>query len=413
MGALRSPFPAAALRRQTHAPSARRAYVPAHRSDGLAVDWKPLAGLETSDWNRWRELAGRALQPNVFYEPAFARAAANLPWSRGVGALLVRSGSRLIGALAGRVEGPLQGRPIPTFVAWAHPYAPLSTPLLDREAAETAVAALLHDLPLLPGAPRVALFPLIDEDGPVARLLADHLYRRMRPLHRLDAHARAALVLAGGDPLASVPAKKLKELGRQRRRLAELGALDRVTIGGEGIEAAVSTFLELEASGWKGRIGGAAAAHPETARFLAEAVAGLAREGKARVDLITLDRKPLAATIALFSGDRAWFWKTAYDERYAHFSPGVLGALALTEDLGRDQHIARVDSCAIAHHPMIDHLWSGRQAMADWLVALSGSVPFRIELAAERLRRTAYHSLKALRDRLRGPIRHGPAAAGG
>jgi hypothetical protein len=102
----------------------------------------------------------------------------------------------------------------------------------------------------------------------------------------------------------------------------------------------------------------------------------------------------------LFSGDRAWFWKTAYDEGHAHFSPGVLNALDLTAALGSDPRVSLVDSCAVAHHPMIDHLWSGRLAVADWLVPLAGSGPLMLGLAAETLRRAAIGSLKALRDRL-------------
>jgi hypothetical protein len=39
------------------------------------VEWRPLAGLGAIA-AEWRALAARALEPNVFYEPAFALAAA-------------------------------------------------------------------------------------------------------------------------------------------------------------------------------------------------------------------------------------------------------------------------------------------------------------------------------------------------
>ena len=42
---------------------------------------------------------------------------------------------------------------------------------------------------------------------------------------------------------------------------------------------------------------------------------------------LTIDDRPIAAAITLFSGDRAWFWKTAYDEEHARCSPGVQLAL--------------------------------------------------------------------------------------
>jgi hypothetical protein len=400
MVALHSPAPIRTFRRQARAPTARKAIVRARRSDGLAFEWKPIAVLDTADWGRVRDLIGRTLQPNVFYEPAFMQAAANLPMAAGVSALLVRSGARLIGLLAGRVEGFAHGRPVPTFVAWELPYAPLSTPLLDREVADAAVGALLHELPRLPGTPQLALFRLIDE-GPVARVLADRLYCDMKRPRVIEAHARAAFVPDPGAPRGAVSAKKHKEYGRLRRRLAELGTLERETARGE-VKAAVAAFLALEASGWKGRAGTAASDDPAVARFLTAAVTNLAREGKAQVHLLKLDGKPIAAAIVLFSGDRAWFWKTAYDEAYAHFSPGVLNTLDLTAALGRDPRLALVDSCAVAPHPMIDRLWSGQLAVADWLVPLGGSGPLMLGLAAEKLRRAAASPLRALRDRLRG-----------
>ena len=40
----------------------------------LRVEWRPLAAMDAA-LTAWRALAVRALEPNVFYEPAFARAA--------------------------------------------------------------------------------------------------------------------------------------------------------------------------------------------------------------------------------------------------------------------------------------------------------------------------------------------------
>jgi hypothetical protein len=395
------PIAARAYRRPARALPVRKAAILARRSDGLSIEWKPLTRLDAADRGRIHDLSARALQPNVFYEPEYLLAARSLSLVEGAGVLLVGSGGRLIGALAGRIEGLAHGRPVPTFVAWELPYAPLSVPLVDREAADVAVDAFLNELPRLPGNPRAALFRLMDRGGPFARVLVDRLYSRMKQPHMLDPHRRAALIPGEADPLKGVSPKRLKELRRQRARLSEHGVLARKTVTGEGIEAAIRTYLSLEASGWKGRIG-AAASISGAGHFLAEAVIGLAREGKARVDFLKLDGRPIAATILLFSGNRAWFWKTAYDENYARFSPGVLLALELTETLGRDRRVALVDSCAVANHPMIDHLWRGRIEVADWIVPLADTRWATLALAAEKFRRAALRPLKSLRDKLRG-----------
>jgi hypothetical protein len=112
---------------------------------------------------------------------------------------------------------------------------------------------------------------------------------------------------------------------------------------------------------------------------------------------------PLAATITLRSGDYAWFWKIAYDEDSAKFSPGVQVSLDLTELLLAEPDIARVDSCATADHPMIDHLWRERLALADLLIAPSAAAQgqFAIALHLETLRRAFITAAKNVRDGLK------------
>ena len=366
------------------------------RGATLVAEWLPLAAL-AADSAPWRDLVGRTLEPNVFLEPEFASAAlaADLGGAE-IGAVTVRADTRLVGLLPGRVEGFACARLMPAFVAWTHPFAPLSTPLVDRESAADVVAAMLDYLPWLPGSPRAALFPLIAEEGAVARLIAGG--RRIRPF---AVHQRAALMPGKHAGLAA-SSGKLKELRRQRRRLAELGeiALETATTARE-VEDAVARYLQVEAAGWKGRTGSAAMSDQHATQFLTDAVTGLANEGKARVDLLKLDGRAIAAAITLLAGDYAWFWKTAYDETFARFSPGVQLALELTEALSGDARIALVDSCAVADHPMIDHLWSGRRKIADWLVPLGGLASFAAAIAAEHARRALVARAKTVRDRLR------------
>jgi len=350
----------------------------------------------------WRDLARHAIEPNVFLEPGFALAAAEHLATPDLGVLAVYDGLRLVALLPGRVEGFASGRPVPVFVAWTHPFAPLSTPLLDREFAADAVPALMAAMRALPGAPKAALFPFLPEASIAARLFAMEVASKGLTVTRLNHHARAALIREDDEPLSIVSTGKRKELSRQRRRLAETGHLDYLVSSDVcDVSAAVDDFLAVEQRGWKGRAGGAAAHSSATTRFISEAVAALAAERKARVDRLRLDRRTIAAAITLYSGDYAWFWKIAYDEEFARYSPGVQLTIDLTDVLEGDRQLALVDSCAVADHPMIDHLWGGRIAMADWLVPLDGTISFAIASTAERARGMTIASAKALRYRLR------------
>jgi CelD/BcsL family acetyltransferase involved in cellulose biosynthesis len=367
----------------------------------LEVRWSPIAQWQ-GDPAAWRDLMTRVIEPNVFLEPGFAFPAANKLGPPDLGVLSVYHGAKLVGLLPGRVEGFSNGRAVPMFVAWTHPFAPMSSPLLDRELAADAVSALIASMGALPGSPKAALFPYLPDTSVAARLIGLDAATKGQAVTRLNIHARAALVRIDDEPLSMVSPRKRKELGRQRRRLAETGHLEHIVSSEpRDIRAAVADFIALEERGWKGRSGGAAARTPAAEQFMTDAVVALSFERKARIDRMRFDDRTIAATITLYSGDYAWFWKIAYEEEFARFSPGVQIALDLTDVLEADRNLALVDSCAVADHPMIDHMWAGRINMADWLVPLDSPASFAVAAASERARRAALAPIKALRRRLR------------
>jgi CelD/BcsL family acetyltransferase involved in cellulose biosynthesis len=351
----------------------------------------------------WRELAARALEPNVFYEPAFALAAASV-FGVHAAAVLVRRAGRLIGLFPVHIER--RYGVMATVTGWTHPYAPLGVPLVDRDDAETAIAAWL-DLVEADG-PRLVLLPMLPRDGAFAAALRRVLSRRGGMSAEFGTHARALLWPAedrAGYLEQNVPHKKLKELRRQRRRLADAGTVGLVTAReAADIAAALADFLALEASGWKGSAGSAAGTHAPIRAFMQRALTELAERDSARIDRLMQDGRPLAAAITLRSGDTAWFWKIAYDEAHARFSPGVQISLDLTGALLADPALVRVDSCATADHPMIDHLWRERLALCDLLIAPAPDMfsTFQIARRLEALRRAAIGAARNLRDTVRG-----------
>jgi CelD/BcsL family acetyltransferase involved in cellulose biosynthesis len=371
----------------------------------LRVEWRPLAALAAIA-PQWLVLAARALEPNVFYEPAFALPAARL-WGRNVGAALVWSpDDRLLGLFPARIERRY-GLPLPVLTGWTHPYGPLGTPLVARDDAEAIIAAWLDHAATSPERPWWLMLPFVPEQSPFAAALEAALARRSLPRALFNRHRRA--LLAPGDDRAgylerAVGAKKRKELRRQRNRLADLGTpRSEHTAQASLIAEALGDFLDLEARGWKGRAGTAARRHEHIGRFMDEALAALAADGKARIDRLRVAGRTVAAAVTLRSGDRAWTWKIAYDEDFARASPGVQLMLDLTEALIADSSIAETDSCATADHPMIDRLWAERLALADHLVASrEGPLAFALGCRLEALRRAGIALAKDLRERWRG-----------
>jgi hypothetical protein len=155
------------------------------------------------------------------------------------------------------------------------------------------------------------------------------------------------------------------------------------------VEPALEAFLALERAGWKGRRGTALAVRADEAAFIRAAVAALAARGQIRVALLQRDGQPVAGALVMVSGSRAFYFKTAYDERLARFSPGTLLTRELTTRLLADAGIALTDSLAVPRHPMIERLWPDRVEMFDWLVATraESGPAFGVSIGLEILRR--------------------------
>src|SRR3982074_3019067 len=185
----------------------------------------------------WRALAARALEPNVFYEPAFALAAAPV-FGRGIGAGLVWTRTappRRIGFFPARVERRRYGITLPVLVGWTHPYAPFGAPLIDRELGETAISAWLDHMANDRKLPDLMLLPYVSTEGRFAQALDAVLARRSDQSRCFAEHRRALLAPApdGGDRKGyldrAVGQKKRKELRRQRKRLGDSGAVTSIT----------------------------------------------------------------------------------------------------------------------------------------------------------------------------------------
>jgi CelD/BcsL family acetyltransferase involved in cellulose biosynthesis len=387
--------------------SARRAVVAdRYAANSLTAEWRKLTELE-SIADEWRELAARALEPNVFYEPAFALEAAAL-FGRDAGAVLVWSGTsprKLLGFFPAHIETRRCGVKLPVLVGWTHPYAPLGTPLVERQTAEPVIAAWLAHLADNPDLPKLLLLPFLPVDGPFAAALDVILRRAQMSAADLNGHRRAQLA-PGGDRLLYVERalgqRRRKELRRIMRRLGDAGAILFTTAREPAaVATALEDFFTLESRGWKGQAGTAALCHDEVRSFMMAAVTALAARGNVAIDRILIDGRAIAATITLRTHDAAWFWKIAYDEAFAKYSPGVVLTVAVTEELVEDTTIARTDSCATANHPMIDHIWRERLALVDRLIAVRPRAPFATARRLELLRSAVIAAAKRLRARFR------------
>jgi hypothetical protein len=392
-------------------------------------DRDACAPLTTVPPSQWRALAERAVEPNGYYLPDWELAVnASARGRTGVSALSAWSNAslaqdislaqdstltqdlastqdsastqdtaaRLIGLMPVISMWRAYKIPLPALVS-ADPYGTLCTPPLDRYLADDAAVELMRQ------ARRVGAHALILRDVPLdgaAMKAFNEMLRRsgMRP-RLLQSHVRAALdATRDADEVLrdALGAKKLKELRRQRNRLAEHGAIRfEVARSPEEVAPAVDIFLALEASGWKARRGTALIQDEGDASFVRRAAVALAALGQCEIVSLRAGDTPVAAAIVLRHQDRAFYFKLGVDERFAKLSPGVQLTLDLTRHLCADPTIALADSTAVADHPMINPIWRGRLAIGDVLLPLRRNDPVV----------SLIHAAIGLRSRVRAPAR--------
>ena len=355
------------------------------RPQGAASpDRDALAPLTAIAASEWRTLAERAVEPNGYYLPDWELAVnASARGRTGVSALAAWTdaaeapdGRSLIGLMPVISLWRAYRIPLPALVS-ADPYGTLCTPPLDRGATNYAVIRLMQQARKA-GAHALILRDVSLDGAAMKSFTAVLQQAGMHPLV-LQSHVRACLdATRDADELLrdALGAKKLKELRRQRNRLAEHGAIHfDVARTAEDVGSAVEIFLNLEASGWKAKRGTALMQDDGDAGFVRRAAIALAETGQCEIVTLRAGDTPVAAAVVLRHQDRAFYFKLGVDERFAKLSPGVQLTLDLTRHLCADPAIAMVDSTASADHPMINPIWRGRLAIGDVLIPLRRGDP--------------------------------------
>ena len=337
----------------------------------------------------WRALAGRSLEPSGHNSPELM-ATAFSHWQHARLALVSDADGL-------RLALPLTTRrfPLPVHENWSSPINFFGLPHVDRELAGPALTALIRKLktPLLLRA--------VPTEGPVWEALS----AATDQFAVLKGWERAILRPEGSYAQwfeSNFDRKRRNGLRRLRSRLDEQGRVEVLSFG-RGDDGALwaSDFMALEAAGWKGRRRTAMLCDPIAARAFPAACSALAVADALRFWKFELDGKPIAMMFGYADGNRVWLGKIAYDEVHARCSPGVLLMLHATEQLFLEG-IAVADSCTEAGHPMVDHLWRDRLAVADVMLAgpgVSGSV-FKAAVIAEKARQRLRGVARAARDRM-------------
>ncbi len=339
----------------------------------------------------WRDLVMHAAEPNPFYTPEYLNALEAADGARRAEILSVRrSGGTLLGLVPLISAWDAYRLPVAAHVAH-FPYIPFGTPVLSSDDPQRAAQALIEKASAL-SIPAM-VFPFARLDGPTAAALDAALAERGLSSRAVNRHERAVLDATGDAEAylrAGLGSKKLKDLRRLRHRLDEMGTVS-ITIAKTPQDAglALARFLDLEAKGWKGEQGTGLGQSAGDRAFIEKAAQSMAANGQFEIVEMWLDAHLLATGIVLRAGRTAVFFKTAYDEDYAKFSPGVQLTVELTRQFCADPEIDFADSSAAANHPMIERIWRERISVGDLIVPTRRGLAAKTAIAAITARAAA------------------------
>ncbi|MFC0203012.1 GNAT family N-acetyltransferase [Novosphingobium soli] len=356
------------------------------------VPWRSMAAQRDA----WDDLARRAAEPNPFFESWYLLPSLeHLAGTGRVAVLRFEHEGRLAGLLPLVRAGRYYRWPLPHLSSWLHSNCFCGVPLVAQGAQEPFWQAVLQWADAAAGTALFLHMRGMVLNGPVCAALRQVAAGQARQVEVVQCEQRAMLA----SPLspaayleASLSGRKRKELRRQAARLAEEGALSfERRHDAADVAAWCEAFLALEAKGWKGRAGSALASDAGTARLFRASLEEAAARGRLERLALTLDGRPIAMLATFLAAPGAYSYKTAFDEAYARFSPGVLLQRENLSILESDD-IAWSDSCASADHPMIDHLWRERRSLGRLSIAIGGRLrrgAFRRLVGAETARRPA------------------------
>jgi CelD/BcsL family acetyltransferase involved in cellulose biosynthesis len=386
------PLPARRTRElQTEATSnvagVRRRPILARRSQDIVVeiaDGERLTEIQPF----WIALLERSDEPNVFMDPALVRVAADVyPKIKSVALLAWRKGngrSELVGVWAFAV-GSARHSALPVRILTAPPFVHgyAATPVVDRSCLDETLDAFLDWIAADEHLPKIVALEAMATDGPIMKALIRVLAGRGKAPRILDRSLRPRLKsdLDGKNYLEkALSSSSRKKLRQHRRRLSERGELSSVIVREpQAVCDALEDFLQIEASGWKGRQGTALLCNDADAAFARTAIAALAEQGRASIHALTLDQRPVSMQIVLRAGSAAFTWKIAYDETLHDFSPGMLLLEDYTAAFLNDPAIAFVNSCTHDDRSFMS-VWTEREEIANlWIDARrGGSVSFEL-----------------------------------
>lgn len=355
----------------------------------------------------WRQLIDNCQWRNPCYEPGFLIPLFQHCRQESVQILAVEAFSDAnaapeLWALIPIVCRPFYRLPFRCAHTWRPDEAFDSTPLLHAEHASAALQGALEALSVR--GVRLLAMDTVSGDPGFDQLIKTVAQTSGLSIFGRNRFSRAALRPDGtaDEYLQGILSKnRRKKARRLRKNLEEMGEVKfEHTLNASEVQDWALEFVDLEASGWKGRQGTAIASQSDSLAFFMEMTQRLAVRQSIRLARLTLDSKPIAMLVDICSGGHVSAYKTAFDERYSEHSPGFLIELENIRWL-HELDCTICDSCTDPNNEMINRLYRDRLPFQDLAIGLDKGMNPWVNAALPMMQKIARRVKQVLR---RGPV---------
>ncbi len=287
--------------------------------------------------------------------------------------------------------------PISAVENWKHDQCFDSTPLIKKGVEDQAFKAIFEFL----SSNRIGLWSMdtVSAEPEFNSLLQRVAATEGRSIFQRDNYVRAAFRPSETNEiyLSEFTSKSIqRSYRRNNRRLEKLGDFQyEFSDSHSDFDRLAHQFLQLEMSGWKGKVGTALGCNESSRQFYEEFVSRSATDGKARFTSAILNGEPIAMLSDIETGSHIHSFKTAYDEEFSAYSPGLQTEVRNLEAMHQDG-IMFADSCTVSDNSTINRVWGQKVKFQNVVLGVSRGVPQKaisimpaIQKSAQVIRETA------------------------
>jgi Acetyltransferase (GNAT) domain len=364
-----------------------------------------VRGLSADTLEAWRDLAGRALEPNPLCEPSCVLpAATHLQDGGDIEIVVAEEAGRLFGCCPVRPVSRTGQLPMRAFTTDVRRMTYLGTPLVDASRSREACRVMFDALMERRRSERTHLFHVkwLHGGGPVDLALRGALDDLGLPVYVAESFDRPLVRRRLEATYDEGFNSKYRSVLRRRLRQLEKEVGGPVTVENVPNRPGVLDLLvDLEARGYKGRSGVAMAGVPGEVEQFTDMCERFGEEGRLQVLTLEGNGHVAAMQLSLRGGPGLFALKVTYDEALGAFGPGVQMQLGAIEYFHEHTDADWIDSCTYEGNEPLLRSYPDRLNVVSYVIPLGGALPSALVRALPTVRR-ARQRIDAIRDRRSG-----------